>query len=102
MDTEVLEKLREKAGGDFRLVTLFESRLRDLMRGLPPLVEKSAGGPWDVATQEILRNKIALVSGKEAARMRKDLEKEEPTAVRPEPAQPPARKRRREASTDAA
>jgi hypothetical protein len=102
METEVLEKLREKAGGDFKLVSLFDSRLRDFMRGLPPLIEQPPREPWDVVTQEILREKIALVTGEAAERMRKELADAEAAEELVAPASAPARKRRHNAKAEAA
>jgi hypothetical protein len=70
MDQNLLEMLRAKVGGDYILATLFQKRMRDLSRGLPPLVKTSASDPWQIIAQEILQDKLSLAMGEEAARLR--------------------------------
>lgn len=61
-----------KAGGRFKLVTLIQRRMRDLQRGAPPLVERSAGNLMQTAIEEYHRDKIWPVQGEEAEKLRKE------------------------------
>ena len=78
MSTEHLdmEALEAKAGGRFRLVTLFQKRVRELQRGLPPLVKTDAASIEDIVAEEILKDKIWLVTGDEAKELRLEREVE--------------------------
>ena len=67
-----LDVLVAKAGGRFRLVTLIQRRMRDLQRGAPPLVERISGNLMQAAVEEYYRDKIWLVGGEEAEKLRED------------------------------
>lgn len=74
MEPGMMDKLVIKVGGKYRLVCLFQKRMRELVRGLPPLVETEGGEDlWDLAAREISEGKVELVMGEEAERMRRDL-----------------------------
>jgi DNA-directed RNA polymerase subunit K/omega len=74
MDTKELEDLQNRMGGKYRLVTLYQKRMRELQRGLPRLVEVPAGEDnWDVVYKEIVTGKVDLVMGEEADQMRKEI-----------------------------
>jgi len=73
MDARVLETLRSRVGGDLKLATLFIKRLREIQRGLPPLVQTKSKNPWDIVAAEILQNKLALLTGEAAEKLRSEL-----------------------------
>jgi len=77
MEARELESLLAKVGGKYKLVTLYQKRMRELQRGLPRLVEVQDGTNFDVVTKEIMDSKIDLIMGEEAERMRKDLAQRE-------------------------
>ena len=57
-----LEKLFEKVGGPFRLTVLVQKRLKELKAGAPKLVDLESKSLMDIVYQEILEEKIQLVS----------------------------------------
>jgi len=60
---DMIERAAEMVGGVYKLSTLLQKRVRQLVRGAEPLVETSGKpGPIDIALQEVLENKISLVS----------------------------------------
>ena len=73
MEPHELEELLNKLGGKYKLVTLFQKRMRELQRGLPRLVESDATNLWRVVAKEIMSSKVDLVMGTEAEQMRKEL-----------------------------
>ncbi|MBI3830244.1 MAG: DNA-directed RNA polymerase subunit omega [Planctomycetes bacterium] len=73
MEPELLDKLLTKVGSKFKLVSLYQKRMRELVRGLPPLTETDTMDPWDIAAKEILNNKVDLIIGEEAERIRRDI-----------------------------
>lgn len=50
----------EKVGGRFKLCTLIQRRLLQLMEGHRPLVDRQGRSDLEVVIEEILQNKIAL------------------------------------------
>src|SRR5579862_3449076 len=76
MDQDLLELLRAKVGGDYILATLYQTRMRELSSGLPPLVKTSSPDPWEIIAEEILQDKLSLAMGAEAERIRADLPEE--------------------------
>jgi DNA-directed RNA polymerase subunit omega len=72
MDPQTQVKLLAKIGGRFKLVSLVQKRQRELMRGLPPLVEAPPHDLWRIVCEEILADKVQLVTGEEAERLRKE------------------------------
>jgi DNA-directed RNA polymerase subunit K/omega len=77
MEAKELESLLAKVGGKYKLVTLFQKRMRELQRGLPRLVETDALNPWDVVAKEIMDSKVDLIMGEEAEQMRKEVAQRE-------------------------
>jgi DNA-directed RNA polymerase subunit K/omega len=73
MEANELETLLAKVGGKYKLVTLYQKRMRELQRGLPRLVEVESGNMWDVVSKEIMTSKVDLIMGEEADTMRKEL-----------------------------
>ncbi len=65
------DKLIEKAGGRFRFVSLVQRRMRELQRGLAPLVERQ-GTFLETAIEELRQGKIWLVSGEEAEKLQEE------------------------------
>ncbi|RMH29166.1 MAG: DNA-directed RNA polymerase subunit omega [Planctomycetota bacterium] len=55
-DDEVLSKF----GGRFKLCALVQARLRDLMNGARPLVEREGRSDLELVFEEILQDKITL------------------------------------------
>jgi DNA-directed RNA polymerase subunit K/omega len=73
MDTLTQQKLLTKMGGQFRLVTLFQKRARELVKGMPALVATEGQGHFDIVAREILEEKVELILGEEAEKMLKDI-----------------------------
>jgi DNA-directed RNA polymerase subunit K/omega len=73
MEPRELESLLNKVGGKYKLVTLFQKRMRELQRGLPRLAESDEGNMWEIVSKEIMSSKVDLVMGEEAEQMRKEL-----------------------------
>jgi DNA-directed RNA polymerase subunit K/omega len=73
MDPETQQELLEKVGSRYKLVSLVQKRMRELVRGLPPLAEGDPQDPWDLVVNEILGDKVQLVTGEEAEKIRKEL-----------------------------
>jgi DNA-directed RNA polymerase subunit omega len=60
-----IEDAIRKAGGRFKLTTLIQKRLQELNKGAPSLVELPGRPMIDVVLEEILQDKIALVTEEE-------------------------------------
>lgn len=73
MNPETLDSMLTKVGGKFKLVALYQKRMRELVRGLPPLVECESMDPWDLAAKEILNTKVELIVGEEAEKIRREI-----------------------------
>ncbi|MEI6233520.1 MAG: hypothetical protein WCT04_10735 [Planctomycetota bacterium] len=73
MEPKELEGLLNKVGGKFKLVTLYQKRMRELQRGMPRLTIIDSQNLWDIVTKEIMETKVDLVMGDEAETMRKEL-----------------------------
>ncbi len=72
MEPKLPDQMLTKGGGKFKLVTLYQRRMRELVRGLPALVESDGTDPWDTVAREILEGKVDLIIGEDADRIRKD------------------------------
>jgi DNA-directed RNA polymerase subunit omega len=72
MEAHELEALLDKVGGKYKLVTLFQKRMRELQRGLPRLVTVESGNVWEVVGKEILESKVDLIIGEEADQIRRE------------------------------
>lgn len=61
------DRVIHRLGGRFRFTTLVQHRVRELMEGSRPLVERQGRNDIEVAIQEIVDGKIAIaeVSGDE-------------------------------------
>ena len=57
-----MEKLFEKTGGPFRLTVLVQKRLIELKKGSRKLVDSDCHNLMDIVYQEILADKIRLVT----------------------------------------
>ena len=73
MEPKQLEDLLNKVGGKYKLVTLFQKRMRELQRNMPKLVVTDSTNLWDITSEEIMQAKVDLVMGEEADEMRKEL-----------------------------
>ena len=61
----MLEALKDdqvfhRVGGRFKFTALVQHRIRELMDGARPLVERNGRSDFEVAVQEIVEGKIAL------------------------------------------
>lgn len=64
-ETKMIEALKsdaivEKAGGRFKLCTLIQRRLVQLMEGARPLVERQGRSDLELVVEEIMQGKIEL------------------------------------------
>ena len=60
-----------KAGGRYRFVALIQHRMRELQRGLAPLVEQRSTY-LETAIEELREGKIWLASGQEAEKLHEE------------------------------
>lgn len=64
MDPERLESLTRKVGGRFRLTSLLQKRMAELVKGSPPMLETSddiADNLFEIALREIEAGRIELI-----------------------------------------
>lgn len=61
MKVDRLERLTQKVGGRFRLTSLLEKRLAELVRGSPPMVDVPARDYFEIALSEIEAGRIELL-----------------------------------------
>lgn len=54
------DEIVDKVGGKFKLCTLIQKRVVQLMDGARPLVERNGRSDIEVAIEEILQDKITL------------------------------------------
>lgn len=54
------EEIVNRVGGRFKLTALIQHRVRELMQGARPLVERHGRSDLEVAIQEIAEGKISL------------------------------------------
>ncbi len=54
------ENIVNQVGGRFKLTALIQHRVRELMNGARPLIERHGRSDLEVAIQEISQGKIAL------------------------------------------
>lgn len=54
------EEIVERVGGRFKLCTLIQRRVVQLMEGARPLVERGGRSDLEIAIQEIVEGKITL------------------------------------------
>lgn len=72
MDVERLERLTQKVGGRFRLTSLLQKRLRELVKGSPPLIDLPSNNFFEIALREIEEGRVELLrpwTAEEAARL---------------------------------
>ena len=60
------EDIVQRAGGRFKLTALIQHRLRDLMDGARPLVDRRGRSDLEVVIQEVAEGKITLEMEREA------------------------------------
>jgi len=77
-----LEALKERAGSAYRLVTLFQKRMRELERGWPPLVDPAGRKLHQVVQEEFERGLIHLAIGEKADALREERSAEEAELTR--------------------
>ena len=61
MDVDRLERLTQKVGGRFRLTSLLQKRLAELVKGSPPLVDLPSNNYFEIALREIEEGRIELL-----------------------------------------
>ncbi|HRU06837.1 MAG TPA: DNA-directed RNA polymerase subunit omega [Candidatus Brocadiia bacterium] len=64
MDPERLEKLTRKVGGRFRLTSLLQKRMAELVKGSPAMLEVTndvADNLFEIALREIEAGRIELI-----------------------------------------
>lgn len=54
------DKVINQLGGRFKFTVLVQHRIRELMEGARPLVERHGRSDFEIAVQEIVEGKIAL------------------------------------------
>lgn len=54
------DKVINQLGGRFKFTSLVQHRIRELMEGSRPLVERAGRSDFEVAVQEIVEGKITL------------------------------------------
>lgn len=60
------DRLINKMGGRFKFTALVQHRIRELMEGARPLVERRGRTDFEIAVQEIVEGKIALQLAEDA------------------------------------
>ena len=73
MENIPLDELTQKVGGRFRLVSLFQKRMRELQRGMPPLVKINSSDPMEIGVAEVMAGKIDLLTGEAAEKARMEM-----------------------------
>jgi DNA-directed RNA polymerase subunit omega len=59
------DKVINQLGGRFKFTSLVQHRIRELMEGARPLVERGGRTDFEVAVQEIMEGKITLKMAEE-------------------------------------
>lgn len=54
------DKVINQLGGRFKFTALVQARIRELMEGARPLVDRNGRNDFEVAVQEIVEGKIAV------------------------------------------
>jgi len=58
------DKIVEQVGGRFKLTVLIQQRVRELMEGSRPLIEREGRTDLAVAIEEVAQGKIAIYEAK--------------------------------------
>lgn len=74
-----LDEYSERVGGVTKLTVLLQKRARELIKGMPRLVEIDSDSPIEIAFEELRQNKISLVEPDEMLIASEETEKEEVT-----------------------
>ena len=61
------DKIVNELGGRFKLTSLVQHRVRELMEGARPLVERAGQTDFQVAIQEVAEGKITILTAQEQA-----------------------------------
>lgn len=70
------DKIVNELGGRFKLTSLVQHRVRELMEGARPLVERAGQTDFQVAIQEVVEGKIAILTEQEQAAEAEETEEE--------------------------
>ncbi|MFQ5844978.1 MAG: DNA-directed RNA polymerase subunit omega [Planctomycetota bacterium] len=60
MDFRKIQEAQERFGGPFKVTSLLQKRVRELVLGSKPLIETDLTRPIDIALEELLKNKLDL------------------------------------------
>ena len=71
------DKVINALGGRFKFTALVQHRIRELMEGARPLVERRGRSDFEVAVQEIVEGKIGLDTTGEAEPTTPDADQEQ-------------------------
>lgn len=70
------DKIVNELGGRFKLTSLVQHRVRELMEGARPLVERAGQTDFQVAIQEVVEGKITILTEQEQAAEAEETEEE--------------------------
>lgn len=73
------DKIVNRLGGRFKFTALVQRRVRELMDGARPLVERAGRSDFEIAVQEVVEGKITL--DLEAAKPGEEEESDESSAA---------------------
>jgi DNA-directed RNA polymerase subunit omega len=59
------DEFADKVGGKFKLCILIQRRLQELMDGSRPMVDRQGRSDLEVVVEEILQDKIELITDKD-------------------------------------
>ncbi|MGR3179194.1 MAG: DNA-directed RNA polymerase subunit omega [Candidatus Anammoxibacter sp.] len=57
----LIDEYAERAGGIIKLTVLLQKRARELIKGMPRLIEIDSDSPVEIAFEEFRQHKISLV-----------------------------------------
>ena len=82
LDPIMQDRLLAKVGGKFKLAVLVQKRMRELVRGLPPLVlNDDPSDLWAIVSKEIMEDKVDLITGEAAEKIRREMAVREAEAL---------------------
>ena len=74
MDPKMQDRLLAKVGGKFKLAVLIQKRMRELVRGMPPLaLHDDPTDLWGIVSKEIMEDKVDLITGEAAEKIRREI-----------------------------
>lgn len=58
MEVRKIEEASKKIGGYYKLTTLVQKRVKELVRGSAPAIDTTSNNPIEIAIEEVLQGKI--------------------------------------------